>query len=238
MIACPIEIVAPAARTMAPSPRRRGSAAGRATHDLRKGESKRVQPMAGDEALLALRRRDAEAINRLVEAYGPALCRFLHSRVRDRALAEELLQEVWHQALRSHRRLRDPQRFQAWLYGVARNVARSALRRRGREVPLAVTDEEGETCALDQALVDPTALDPRTEAVRRASLAKLRALLAELDDTTREMITLRFFDGLTTGQIATLLDVPLGTVCTKVHRGLRSLRTALQREGLTLKDLT
>jgi RNA polymerase sigma-70 factor (ECF subfamily) len=194
--------------------------------------------MAGSEALRALRHRDPAAINRLVDAYGPALCRFLRNRVRDQALAEELLQEVWHQALRSHRRLRDPERFQAWLYGVARNIARSAMRRRGREISLSTSSQAEESPGWESSLVDESAADPRTEAVRRASLAKLRSLLGELDDGTREMITLRFFDGLTTGQIAKVLDVPLGTVCTKVHRGLRSLRTTLQREGLTLEDLT
>lgn len=200
-----------------------------------------VTPISGEEALARLRCGDPTALDRLVELHGPGLLAHLRRRVRDPALAEDLFQEVWRRVIERRHQLRDPARFAGWLYRIGTNLAANEGRRRGREVSLDTAfpaEPGGEGGAgAEPPLADSRAASPR-EAVQAASLAqRLEALVGQLDPTTREMITLRFTHGLTTGEIAEALGTPIGTVCSNVHRGLLRLREACRREGLTLGDL-
>jgi RNA polymerase sigma-70 factor (ECF subfamily) len=221
--------------------RPQGVTAGELREDLREelvSTESTPSPLSEDirAAIHALRADRPEALVPLVDRYGPGLHRFLFQRVKRAAQADDLFQEVWHQVLISHGRLRDPERFPSWLYGIARNVAASAGRRTRREVSLESL-QPGDDAEGDFDVPDPKAANPRESAQSGSVRARMDALLEELSDPAREMITLRFYDGLTTGQISEALDVPIGTVCSTVHRGLLRLRDLLKREGLTLEDL-
>lgn len=150
-----------------------------------------------------------EAGTRLETLYhelGPDLLSYLR-RLADRHAAEDLLQETFLQAARRLERVTQAVSPRAWLYAIARNVATTALRRRRWTEPL-----PGEVPAAVPAD------DPRVEHVRAA--------IAELPDMLRETLELRLRCELTYEEIAGVLDIPLGTVRSRLHLALQRLRAA------------
>ena len=141
--------------------------------------------------------------------------------VRDRALAEEALQDsfvsIWHHASDYARAKGAPA---TWMAAIVRNRSLDLVRR-ARETP-DIDD------ALASQLVDETAAPPR-EAEARADAHILERCLGELDPEQRQSIALAFYHGLTHSELAAHLRRPLGTVKTHVRRGLLKLRDCIQR---------
>jgi len=145
------------------------------------------------------------------------LRRFLRSRVGDRDVAEDLLQEAF---LRLHER-RDPiesiERIDAWLFRVASNVAIDHLRRRGRE-PCGELPELGEL---------PTLGDD--EQAARVLAAWLRTRVAELPERYHEVLALTELEGLSQRAAAARLGLPLSTLKSRIQRGRDLLHADLLR---------
>jgi RNA polymerase sigma factor (sigma-70 family) len=193
-----------------------------------------VAAPCGDEALMAdlaqIARGDQRAFERFYDATLARVFGVVRRICVDSALAEEVIEDVYVQVWREAARF-DPARgvALAWLLMMARSRALDALRR--VEPAMVVADP--------QSLVDepPADADPLglLEAMRRGSA--VRSALAELPVRERQMIALAFFRGLTHGEIATAMHLPLGTVKTAIRRALGSLRARLDgREPVPLED--
>ena len=145
----------------------------------------------------------AEYIRRLADRWAPEL----HD-------AEDLSQAAWLEILRKPPRHRDAVR--AWLSRLLRNLAisrhRSDQRRRDREV--AVLSER------------PTATSPEP-AELEARLERLSVALESLAPTYREVVELRYIEGVAPAEIAARLDVPVETVYSRLKRALKRLRRSL-----------
>jgi RNA polymerase sigma-70 factor (ECF subfamily) len=145
------------------------------------------------------------------------LRRFLRSRVGDRDVAEDLLQEVF---LRLHER-REPiaelERIDAWLFRVAGNVAIDHLRRRG-----ALELSEGSEPSEEPQLVDE---DQPT----RVLSAWLSSQVAELPEHYREVLELTEREGLSQREAAERLGLPYSTLKSRVQRGRDLLHAELLR---------
>ncbi len=114
-----------------------------------------------------------------------------------------------------------------WLYQITRNVFRNRVR--GRRLQLVQLDQSGEEIGLTRA--DDTAKRPDTLAERAELRETLAAHVATLPERERVVVVLRHVQGLGYGEIARLLNQPVGTVKANVHRGVRRLRTALDVLG-------
>lgn len=139
---------------------------------------------------------------------GAGLLAYLRRRVRDPELAEDLLHETFVQAGRRAERLTSATSPRAWLFGIARRIAMATLRRRRSNAPLVV-----EPAAAD------TAEDPRLET--------MRAAIADLPEPYRETLELRLRCDLSYEEIAAVLEIPVGTVRSRLHAAVQRLRTAL-----------
>ncbi len=133
----------------------------------------------------------------------------------DRAAAEDACAQAFERAYRRRARY-DPRRGspRAWLFAIARNAALDELRRRRRTAALLVD-------AADVESPDPD--DGAEHALRRRSV---RDGLASLMPRERELIALKFFAGLTNGEIATLVAVSETNAGTALHRAVTKLRRA------------
>lgn len=170
---------------------------------------------ASDEALaLEAGRGSEEAFRRLVERYQRPVYSLLVRIVRNPESAEDLAQESFVKAWKALSRF-DPQRkFSSWLFKIAHNSALDALRRQGvdtvsLDAPIGDSDEPPELPA------DPAAENPLRRLVARDSGRALEAAIAELRPQYREILLLRFQEGLAYEEIAEVLAIPLGTV--KIH---------------------
>jgi RNA polymerase sigma-70 factor (ECF subfamily) len=170
------------------------------------------------ESLLILRCQagDRAALGVLVARYSPGVRLFLRN-LTDAATADDLLQDTWFDAYRTINRLRDPHAFAAWLYRIARDKAYRS-RRRTRSSVVEVNDERAERIAVHED--DDVFTDEDAEQVR-AGLARLPA-------EQREVLVLRFVQGMSYEQIAAVVGRPVGTVRSRIHYAKVALRARLE----------
>jgi RNA polymerase sigma-70 factor (ECF subfamily) len=140
----------------------------------------------------------------------------------DRQRAEDLVQETMLRAWR-HPEALDPERgsVRSWLFTTARNLAIDAWRRRSARVGEVITDQLPEP---------PQAIDEADRAVEAWTVAEA---LAQLTAPHREVLVECFYQGRSVGEAATRLGVPPGTVKSRTHYALRSLRLVLAEMGVT-----
>ena len=177
---------------------------------------------ASDEALVLALSEDIDALNALYERYASLAMGLAMRMVRDRETAEEVVQEAF-LAVWRHARTYQPGRgsVRTWLLSIVHHRAIDMLRSRPSVIPL--PEELGP---------DPAAPDVWALAAQRLDRQAIRTALAELPTEQREAIELAYFTGLTHIQIATLLQLPLGTVKGRLRLGLARLRAILSdREG-------
>jgi RNA polymerase sigma-70 factor, ECF subfamily len=188
-----------------------------------------VRMVASDEELVRrLCGGDAGALRDLMDRYrGPLhgyLCRMLAS-AQD---AEDLFQESFLRVLRHAPRF-DPKRsFRPWLYSIATNLARNAFRSRSYRdaVPLDRPDED-DGAGLVSRLAGRAA--PPGEAAEREESAKVvRAAVDELPEKGRAALVLFYYQGLSYDEIAEALEIPVGTVKSRIHNAMGRLAKALE----------
>jgi RNA polymerase sigma-70 factor (ECF subfamily) len=163
---------------------------------------------------------DQDALGALVVRYHHSLLGYLYRMTDgDRPLAEDLVQETFTRLLRpAHFQLGRP--FRPWLYAIATNLARdsyrSAAARRTTTAPEALLAEQPDP--------EPT---PEQRAITADEGRAVRAALRQLGEEYRVTLALRFYQGLRLEEVAQALDVPLGTVKSRLSVGIRRLRAVL-----------
>jgi RNA polymerase sigma-70 factor (ECF subfamily) len=140
--------------------------------------------------------------------------------VRDRADAEDLVQETYLRAWQAWTSGRVPRRVEPWLATICLNVGRDRLRRAATrlEVPT------GDTWDL------PDGAEVETEAINRTRRAQVERALWTLPVEQRVAITLMDLGGFTAAEVAVMTGSPRGTVLARVHRGRKALARQVQRE--------
>lgn len=166
--------------------------------------------------------RGEDGARALYRAYGPELYRFAVTRLKDPALAEEVVQDTILRAWRHGDRF-DPMRAsqRTWLFEIARNLTRDAHRRRSVRPVVAASDAEPE-------LEEPG--DAYTEVVDRW---QIESALASLRPEHREVIQLVHFEGLSLEEAGTRAGIPVGTVKSRCFYALRNLRDLLAEAGVS-----
>lgn len=155
---------------------------------------------------------------RWVEEYSTELYRFAY-RLSGRAdVAEDLAQETFYHAWRSYGSLRDPRRARAWLYQILRHRYSHWVRTDTRRVSLG-TPLSAVADPMDDAAEAPLDVMERSELLHSA--------LGALDERYRLPFLLVFMEGMTCREAAEHLDIPLGTVLSRIHRARKSLRAHL-----------
>jgi RNA polymerase sigma-70 factor (ECF subfamily) len=175
---------------------------------------------------------DRGAFRQLYELTSAQLFGVLLRIQRDRAVAEDLLQEVYVSAWKAAGSF-DAQQAQplTWLTHIARNKAIDSLRRAQAQPRLEsvhADDEDDDRPDLDQRLADDG--PGPADLLQRASDARqLAHCMQGLSAQQRQSVALAFFDGLSHAEVAEQLREPLGTVKSWVRRALMALKTCLER---------
>ena len=170
--------------------------------------------------LLGSAQRDARAFRRLYDLASPRLLSSALRILRDRALAEEALQEafigIWRYAARYDPLAGAPM---TWMTAIVRNRALDLLRRRAEAAGASTVDLDeaaiGTNPSAEQAVLDMEMND------------NLRKCLSELEAAQRQALVLAYAHGLSHAELAAHLARPLGTVKSWVRRGLAALRQCI-----------
>jgi RNA polymerase sigma factor (sigma-70 family) len=179
------------------------------------------QSEASDLALIqAMAVGHAPALDELYARYSSAIFGFLMARLSDRQLSEEVLQDVMLAAWRGAGGFRGESKVLTWLLSIARNRAINAVRR--HRVPVVPYND-----ALDSPADDT---GPFERLVRQSEYRAVREVLERLPDHQREVLVLVFYHQLTEAEVADVLDIAVGTVKSRLHRGKEAVRRALQHD--------
>ena len=189
-----------------------------------------LNALTDQEVVLLARGGQERAYRELVRRYERPIFSLLYRMVRDRELAEDLSQETFVKALNAIESYRPEYKFSSWLFKIANNAAIDHLRRRELDTlslegsPHAVTPDAVEATALQIGDRGETPLD----IVEAKELGgQIERAIAQLRPEYRACILLRHVDGRAYEEIAQMLDLPLGTVKTYIHRARNELRRLL-----------
>ena len=158
------------------------------------------------------------ALSHIDSLYGMAL-----RLTRRAADAEDLVQDTYLKAFRSAHQFEAGTNLKAWLFTILHNTFRNNRRHDGRS-PVDVDSEAVERAANE----GPADQSPEQLLTRRSLDADLQAALDALPDAFRQAVWLRDVEELSYAEIARVLDVPIGTVMSRISRGRRALSDGLQ----------
>jgi len=174
-----------------------------------------------------LRERDMELLADLVERCQHRLVRYLLYLTGRREYAEDLAQETWIRVLQWGSQYNGRQRFDPWLFAIARNLAIDYLRKKRKAVQTASLPDDRDEILL----VSSSGPSPFEAAARSEDAIRLAGQLQILSPLYREALLLRFQEDLSLAEIAQVLGAPVTTVTSRIYRGLAALRSAFEEGG-------
>lgn len=185
-----------------------------------------AKPLADDlQVIERIGRGDRQALSELYARYQRVLFAYLLQLTPDYGLAEELLQDTLVAVWKSARSFEGRSSVLTWLIGIARRQAHNTLRQRR----ISLTDLSEVEC-----LPAPD-LEPEQVALAGVARAELTAAFRRLAPVHREVLLLTFVQELSYQETATILDVPVGTVKSRLSNARRALRVLLDAKEDTRK---
>src|SRR5258708_18469754 len=171
-----------------------------------------------------LRERDMEFLAEVVERYQHRLVRYLVYLTGRREYAEDLAQEPWIRVLQRGSQYNGRQRFDPWLFAIARNLAIDYLRKKRKAVATGSLPNDRDAMLLLPSS-DPS---PFEAASRSEDAMRLAGRLQILPPLYREALLLRFQEDLSLAAMAHVSGAPTTTVTSRIYRGLAALRSAFR----------
>jgi RNA polymerase sigma factor (sigma-70 family) len=175
------------------------------------------------DTLLVLRwrqRADRAAVDELLRRWERRMLYYVRRLVNDEQDAWDVLQQTWLQVVRKLASLREPERFPAWLYAIARNAA-LAHRRSAAALDRHI-DGKAEVAELSEHAND-------ADDFGAEDVAAVHRALGELTPAHREVLTMLFLKDLSVDDIAEVLGVSAGTVKSRAFYARRRMREILAR---------
>jgi RNA polymerase sigma-70 factor (ECF subfamily) len=196
------------------------------------------------ELVERLRAGDEGAFEQLVDEYGPSMLRVASLYVRDRAVAEEVVQETWLAVLNGIDRFEGRSSLKTWIFRILANRAKTRGEREGRSVPLsAIASGDPEA---GEASVDPDRFFgaddgpapfgwaapprdwPQKRVLDREALSVIEEAIEKLPETQQAVIRLRDVEGWSPQEVAEALEISDGNERVLLHRARSKVRTALE----------
>ncbi len=163
-------------------------------------------------------RGDRDAFEMIIRTFSRTLFAIAYGILQNRAEAEDVVQDCFVKAWKSRWRVRDPEKFPAWLATIARHRARDVAR---SQRTVSLSDE------LDTTL-DPAVFDQDDQTRSAVVHGQVHAALAALPETHRVALTLRYFDALDYATIEQILGLTNGALRGILGRALQTMRKRLQ----------
>jgi RNA polymerase sigma-70 factor, ECF subfamily len=163
------------------------------------------------------------SIRRRLEALRPRLYRLAYAWCHDASLADDLVQDCLAKALVRSEQLRDEQAMESWLFSILNNCWRDYLRARRDFIDVA---------ELDEAIISEAA-GPEQNYASRQTIQRVRQAIARLPLGQRQVITLVDIEECTYADVARILDVPVGTIMSRLSRARQALKHNLMADQAT-----
>lgn len=155
---------------------------------------------------------ESTAVDELVRRWGDRLWRYARRLTNDGETAWDVMQESWLAIVRGLGKLTDPAAFKTWAYRIVTHKAADWLRRHIRR-------------KHDTLAVDPE--DPADAQGAHEAASDVRAMLAKLPPSQQTVLVLYYLDELSVAEIADVMEIPAGTVKSRLHAGRDKLKAVL-----------
>ena len=177
-------------------------------------------PVSDESLVEQYRGGRAAAFEQLLNRHKQELYNFLARFVGDRVAAEDVFQETFIQVHNSAGSFDTDRRFKPWLFTIAANKGRDYLRRRARRPAAEMHAPLSKDGSKDQSFIDLMSLDlpgPHERLETEETRGRVRAAIKALPDNLREVLLLVYFQQLSYEEAAQTLEIPLGTVKSRLH---------------------
>lgn len=175
------------------------------------------------------------AFEAAAKIYFAPIVNFVTHLLHDQDRAVDLTQESFFLACRAHDKMDPGRPLGPWLFQIARNLAYKDYNKRKKEKTVSldgIMEENDVVLTLHESKPSP-----RRESIRREVQERVARALDRMAPKYRDIITLRMVQGLPGERVAELLNIPLSTVNTRIHRALKTLRRFARQEGVHEEEL-
>jgi RNA polymerase sigma-70 factor, ECF subfamily len=173
----------------------------------------------------ALRRRDPDLLDRLIEQYQFRLFRYLVHLTGNQERAEDFFQETWLRVLERGHQYDGRWKFEAWLFAIARNLVLDWHRRKKPQSLDSLAGAHDDAPAFD--VQDEKCESPLEQFLRAETREGVQLSLQKVPAIYREVLLLRFQEEMQLDEIATVTGAPISTVKSRLYRGLEALKSQM-----------
>lgn len=172
---------------------------------------------------------DRDAMEELIRHNQDFIYNSICYMIRDRDRAEDLAQSVFLRALENIRGFRKKAKFSTWLYSIMVNTVRSYWRETGRKSCVSLDHNPNGRHWPEPQGIETGERDPFEELVSRENVELIRTSIAALPEAFREIIVLRDIEGLSYDRLSGVLNIPVGTVKSRLARARNELKKKLEQ---------
>lgn len=181
-----------------------------------------------DELLLIERIKagDRQAFNVLIEMYQSKVIHFAYSMLSDYEDACDASQEAFIKIYKSLGAFRGDSKFSTWVYRITKNVCTDYLRKKKGKI-VSIDEEKDDEPKLE--IID-TSKNPENISIQNETTKIVRDALKQLDESSRTIITMFDIEGASYDEISKIMDIPMGTVKSRLNRARDKLRKILSEK--------
>ena len=187
--------------------------------------------LTDEELILLFQNSDRNAYSELVLRYKDKLKSFIFRFTNEMALAEDLAQDTLLKVYIKKDSYREIAKFSTWLYTIASNLAKTELRKKKRRGTYRFSD-------LDKDDMEFIARSPEEDTGDEVGMKNddkiIHQSLTDLDDEFKNIIILRDIQELSYDEVSKILEIPLGTVKSRINRGRFKLKEIIKQKGVTI----
>ena len=189
-----------------------------------------------DEQLIELfQNGDERAYVKLVDNYKDRLYNYLYGIVHDVDLAEDLLQETFIKVFTHKHSYKASYKFSTWMYTIGKNLAFTELRKKKRRKTKSFSDIESQREWGELQIPDSSgSIDSVISKEERSKI--IQRIICQLPQDFMVVIVFRDIQELSYEDISTIIEVPIGTVKSRINRGREKLRQLLKEKGINLNE--
>lgn len=190
-----------------------------------------MEESADDELMELVKVGNYAAFDELYNRYSKPLRRFLFQMTWDQDTAEDYLQETFLRLYRARDRYEPTGKFSTFIFQIAKNYCYSQCRKsktRSEQVSLAQQDCNGRKPF--ENIQANERIEPEVHLIEEYRMFRIRRAIASLSETQQTVFVLSHFEDMKYCEIAELLEIPVGTVKSRMHAAVNTLKTLLQEE--------
>ena len=164
---------------------------------------------------------DRDAFDELFKSVQEKLYQYIFHITQDRVISDDLFQEVLITIFKQIRWLREQEFFRAWMYRIATRAAFKALKKKNRFK---------ETSYEDMGELEKDVPDVEAQIILKETLESVSSAISKLSPASRSVLSLRYLEGMTIREISTLVDIPVGTVKSRLSYGMMKLKEVMNKK--------